>query len=277
MVTGTSGHTALICQTMNRRTLVARMAAALAAAPAFARAQAAAPAAVPWSARLVPAGFDGKGYDVGLAIRLDSGWKTYWRVPGAGGIAPEITVTGANLASFTVAMPLPQRLAVNGEEVIGYQHEVLLPLRIVPQTVAAPSTATVTAFFGVCDQVCIPAQFTATAVLAPVAAAAGNADADMVKGWQQRVPRRVEQGPVTTAQAVQDGSAVVLELAMPAPAQDVFVEGPDMLFFHQPEFSAGMARLRVSGVATAKELSGRQLLVTVATPDGGLEQAITVR
>ncbi|MEX3003471.1 protein-disulfide reductase DsbD family protein [Serratia fonticola] len=86
-----------------------------------------------------------------LAVELEKGWKTYWRSPGEGGIAPAITWQG-NPPSATWFWPTPQRFDVAGISTQGYQQRVTLPIVLkgaVPQQLAGTLT------LSTCSNVCI--------------------------------------------------------------------------------------------------------------------------
>ncbi|MCO7510132.1 thioredoxin family protein [Serratia fonticola] len=86
-----------------------------------------------------------------LAVELEKGWKTYWRSPGEGGIAPAITWQG-NPPPATWFWPTPQRFDVAGISTQGYQQQVTLPIVLkgaVPQQLAGRLT------LSTCSNVCI--------------------------------------------------------------------------------------------------------------------------
>lgn len=64
-----------------------------------------------------------------LDIKLEDGWKTYWRSPGEGGIAPSIR-WGENQAPVQWFWPTPARFEVAGITTQGYHHQVTFPLQI---------------------------------------------------------------------------------------------------------------------------------------------------
>src|ERR1700680_1502382 len=74
----------------------------------------------------------------GIEIKLDSGWKTYWRDPGDSGVPPKLDFSGSdNVKTVTVLWPPPQRFPDGaGGNSIGYSDHVVLPLRIAPQDAA---------------------------------------------------------------------------------------------------------------------------------------------
>lgn len=110
--------------------------------------------------RLVVAGKAADGsYDAGLEISLDPDWHTYWRYPGETGIPPELTLGGsANLASGTLSFPAPERYDDGFSQSVVYKEGVLLPLRLVPEDGSKPLTLDAKAFFGICNQICVPAE-----------------------------------------------------------------------------------------------------------------------
>jgi DsbC/DsbD-like thiol-disulfide interchange protein len=113
----------------------------------------------PWSAHLLKGGFMDNAWWAGLAISLEPKWKTYWRVPGDGGIAPLLELTGSNLKSARYLHPLPQRFRDEAGETIGYKNEVVFPMAAEPADAMKPLQLKFKSFFGVCDVVCIPARF----------------------------------------------------------------------------------------------------------------------
>lgn len=86
-----------------------------------------------------------------LAVELEKGWKTYWRSPGEGGIAPAITWQG-NPPPATWFWPTPQRFDVAGISTQGYQQQVTLPIVLKG---AAPQQLAGTLTLSTCSNVCI--------------------------------------------------------------------------------------------------------------------------
>lgn len=69
----------------------------------------------------------------GIAIQLEPGWKTYWRMPGDSGVPPRFDFSKSdNVETVTVLWPAPAKFADGaGGFSLGYKKQVLLPLRIV--------------------------------------------------------------------------------------------------------------------------------------------------
>ncbi|MCE2593868.1 thioredoxin family protein [Motilimonas cestriensis] len=66
-----------------------------------------------------------------LQVKLDGDWKTYWRAPGEGGIAPSVDwQQSSNVKQVDWFWPVPKRFNTLGLETLGYQDEVTFPLQI---------------------------------------------------------------------------------------------------------------------------------------------------
>ena len=96
---------------------------------------------------------------VAFEIWLAPGWKTYWRQPGsAGGIPPQLEWAGSeNLKRATLHYPAPIRMVDPTGATIGYKQAVVFPVEVEPENAALPVLLNLSAFFGVCREICIPA------------------------------------------------------------------------------------------------------------------------
>lgn len=66
-----------------------------------------------------------------LTVELQSGWKTYWRSPGEGGVAPEIHWHNGEKAQWY--WPVPSRFEISGLTTQGYHKQVVIPMIITGQ------------------------------------------------------------------------------------------------------------------------------------------------
>ena len=232
------------------------------ATPAFAAQQ--------WKTALLHGSFDGEAYQAGLHIALDKGWKTYWRNPGEAGIPPLIKAEASeNLKTMEVLFPLPIRIIDDSGEALGYHDEVVFLLKLTPVDPAKPVTAAVSAFFGVCEKICIPAKFSGALKFVPLQQKVD--DSAVLAAWAAKVP---PQGKVATSAHVQ-GSKLTLELA--AVFDEVLVEGPDQFYFRKADLSKpGKASITVDGLKSDDTLKGQSLRITAASGTQGLEQTVTV-
>ena len=94
----------------------------------------------------------------GIEIRLAPGWKTYWRYPGDSGIPPRFDFSGSqNVDRVTLQWPAPQRLTDESGISIGYKHDVVFPLDVMPQDATKPVMLALKIDYAMCEKLCVPA------------------------------------------------------------------------------------------------------------------------
>ena len=97
-------------------------------------------------------------YQTAIAIDLNAGWKTYWRVPGPAGIPPEFDWSQSqNVGNVSWSWPTPKVFYTNGMMSIGYTGSLVVPVTITPKDPTQPIDINVNVAFGVCADICIPA------------------------------------------------------------------------------------------------------------------------
>jgi DsbC/DsbD-like thiol-disulfide interchange protein len=170
-------------------------------------------------------------FRTGIEIRLQPGWKTYWRYPGDSGVPPRFDFAQSdNVAQVSVLWPAPQRFADGGGgNSIGYAGSVILPLRIVPRDPAKPVTLRLSLDYAVCEKLCIPAD--AKVVLAPARARTSFDPA--LAASEARIPKPASLGGAgqLAVQAMrrdaQKPSRILVDVsAAPGTEVDLFAEGP---------------------------------------------------
>jgi suppressor for copper-sensitivity B len=66
-----------------------------------------------------------------LQVELDDDWKTYWRSPGEGGVAPSISwENSVNLQSVEWHWPYPQQFNLLGIHTLGYKSATIIPMTL---------------------------------------------------------------------------------------------------------------------------------------------------
>lgn len=91
-----------------------------------------------------------------LHIVLEPGWKTYWRAPGEGGIPPEFNWSGSrNLAGVAINWPTPDVFDQSGMRSVGYENELVLPIRIATKNGKAIELRGEMEL-GLCKDICMP-------------------------------------------------------------------------------------------------------------------------
>ncbi|SMH59760.1 protein-disulfide reductase DsbD family protein [Azospirillum agricola] len=219
---------------------------------------------------------------LGLELRLEPGWKTYWRSPGDAGFAPRLDWSGsANLKEASLAYPAPHRFSVLGFETAGYDVEVMFPLQAVPAEPGKPVDLALTAELLVCSEICVP-QTVKLALALPAGPAAPSESANDVARAQSLVPR---QGNSLLAVESVRASGTALEIEATAAdgfvSPDVFVETDPPLTFSAPKavFSDNDRRVRLSVPASdppqGLDLAGRAVTVTLVDGARSVEAPAT--
>ena len=76
-----------------------------------------------------------------LDVKLTGDWKTYWRSPGEGGIAPSIDWRNSqNLSKVDWQWPYPQKFELLGIETLGYKGDTLFPMTLHIDDMSKPVT-----------------------------------------------------------------------------------------------------------------------------------------
>lgn len=218
----------------------------------------------------------------GLEIRLDEDWKTYWRNPGdAGGMAPNLSWSGSrNLASARVLYPAPHRFVDAAGETIGYKHGVVLPVEIAASNPAKPVMLALRVEYGVCREICVPAEARFELTITPGHASVPQQLASALSAVPS--PAAGEGLHLKSAAAVLSGSSPHLSFDITGATGagvDLFVEAPGNIYLPmttkagQP--SQGIQRFSIDlrNVDDIKLLPGKRLRLTMTGPTTSTEQA----
>ena len=276
--------------------------AALLGSAAGATAARAEPGASPWAttnesaARLVSAvtavGQGAVGQDsalpIGLEIRLEPGWKTYWRSPGDAGLPVAVDWAGSsNLARAEIEWPVPHRFSLFGLDTFGYSEHVVLPIVATPARAGEAVSLRAHVSYLVCATICVPVDADLALDLGP-GPAEPTAHVQLIDRFRVQVP---DDGTrhglwLEGAALIGDGEDVEIEAvvrsAVPFQSPDLIVEGPPGLVAAAPTVQRGpvgnvaVLRVRVS-MATGEALPA-SLPVTLTLVDGarGLERSLTL-
>src|SRR4030088_557062 len=202
----------------------------------------------------------------GIAFQLQAGWKTYWRSPGDSGVPPRFDFSKSdNIEAVTVLWPAPMKFDDGaGGPSLGYQNQVVLPLRIVAKNADKPVTLRADINYAVCEKLCISMEANAELAIASVASTEDSA----LFAALDTVPKPANVGdptPLTIRDVKRDGkSTVVVDVATPD-ARDVslFVEGPT------PDWALPVPKLIEGGPPGVKRFSFElDALPPGASPEG---------
>ncbi len=163
----------------------------------------------------------GKPTLVGLKLRMEPHWHTYWKNPGDSGLPTRIEwILPPGWKAGEIRWPFPQPLPVGPLMNYGFEDEVVLLAELTPPADAQPGTAPIKAKaeWLVCKDICIPEKGELDFAL-PVAAS----DATANPRWQAHIERARNMWPVDPPgwkfEAAVQGQILSVRLTPPEGAQ----------------------------------------------------------
>jgi len=232
------------------------------------------------SLRLLNAGKQADVWRSGVYITMPKGWKTYWRVPGDGGVPPSFDWSGSeNVATTSVMMPLPHRFTDANGEGIGYKTEVVFPVDVMLKDPSKPARLDLKIFYAVCNDICVPVQ--ATVRVDMDASTVSAADEFRLRVARAAVPIEPAAGrlEVTSLKQVDVDGKRALEVSMTgikSPAEaDIFVEADGSSYFRKPRLisesgNTSTWRIAIDKHGEAVSLAGKPVRLTISDGDTGL-------
>jgi DsbC/DsbD-like thiol-disulfide interchange protein len=188
----------------------------------------------------------------GIAFDLQPGWKTYWRTPGDSGVPPRFDFSKSeNVEAVTVLWPAPTKFDDGaGGHSMGYQKQIVLPLRIVAKNPDKPVTLRADIDYAVCEKLCIPVEASAELTFTSVASTEDSA----LFAALDTVPKPANVGdpnPLTIRDVEREGkSTVVVDVVTPDTRNlSLFVEGPT------PDWALPVPKLLEHGPAGVKRFA----------------------
>jgi DsbC/DsbD-like thiol-disulfide interchange protein len=170
-----------------------------------------------------------------LQIEPKPGWITYWREPGDTGIPPKISFSsgssqGSGVSLGKISFPVPKRIDNGTLRDIGYDKPVAFPFELTTDTPDKPAFFNVSAFIGLCRNICIP--FEADFAVAPEPAKGTPVEEAMVlNAATAALPEPPsDQFTVTHYIMTQGGNVLRLTLRLPEDtlgAPQIIVSGPE--------------------------------------------------
>ncbi|CAN0067575.1 unnamed protein product, partial [Phaeothamnion confervicola] len=209
----------------------------------------------------------------GVEMRLADGWKTYWRHPGDdGGLPPSFGWSGSkNLRNAVVRYPAPHRIKGLVGTSLGYTTSVIFPVEIETDNVSKPVELALDFEFGICREICVPAEAKLKLVIPPTLAVMPP---ELAASYQKVPQPAPNAGAILkSAKAILTGAtpAITLDLAAGAAGGklDLFAEVVEGAFLPVAQKSGepaqGIQRFRIDlkGVEEAPQLSGKTLRLTI--------------
>lgn len=172
-------------------------------------------------------GSDDAQLRAGIEIKMQPGWKTYWRYPGDSGVPPHFDFSGSeNLKEVKVHYPAPHLFTDETGQSLGYKDRVIFPLVISPQQQGKPVRLRLKIDYAVCEKLCVPAEGRAELTLS-----AGDSTQDSaLTAAEAHVPKQVTAAQLgLTVHRTNSGSKPLVAVDLGAPTGkpiELFVEGP---------------------------------------------------
>lgn len=221
----------------------------------------------------------------GVQVRLNEGWRIYWRTPGAAGLPPQFDWSGsANLDEIALRWPAPKRFEAFGQQSYGYAGEVLFPATATLARPGEPLALRLAFAYLVCREVCMPGEASLALDLAS-GPAVPTSVAGEISRHAARVPAEAETiGISIGASTGPQGLTVTARGRDPFRSPDVFVEWPVAAGQRRPDLPkpelalaehGREARFRI-GVHAPLVPPGTQIRVTVTDGASAVEAMVTV-
>jgi DsbC/DsbD-like thiol-disulfide interchange protein len=223
----------------------------------------------------------------GVQLRMDPGWKTYWRNPGDSGVPPSFDFKGSqNLKQAELLYPAPHRIGDANGTAIGYDDEVIFPVKITPEHEGEPIEIKLAFEYGLCKNLCIPNDVNLELTLA---ANLGKGDAMQLESALALTPKEAAPGLLPAVEKVTDDldapkPEITIDAVFPKDARDtdLFINGEETYVpVPKPErpLTDGKQRFIVSFGSSfeAAALKGKTVTLTLVSDLGSTETAWTAR
>jgi thiol:disulfide interchange protein/DsbC/DsbD-like thiol-disulfide interchange protein len=204
---------------------------------------------------------------IGLRIRHDPHWHTYWRNPGDSGLATTLELkVPPGFEVGALQWPVPARFLIAPLASYGYEDEVLLPLqvRVPDQAVGSRARFEARASWLMCRDVCIPGDATLTLEL-PVQAlgtdAGRSANAALFDRALAALPTQQRELSVAAA-----GSTLSIDLG--SMATEALSGGARIEFF--PFSEAGLRHAAPQVIRAASNAPGQPSRLELSLSDDGV-------
>ena len=163
----------------------------------------------------------------GIEIKMQPGWKTYWRYPGDSGVPPQFDFSGSeNMKSANVLYPAPHLFTDETGQTLGYKDRVIFPVAVTPLEPDKPVRLRLKIDYAVCEKLCVPAEGRAELTLAPAESAQDAA----LTAAEVHVPKQVTAAQLgLSVRRSTNGTKPQIAVELGAPAGkpiELFVEGP---------------------------------------------------
>jgi len=128
----------------------------------------------------------------GLRLKMEPDWHTYWKNPGAAGMATKIDwELPPGVTAGEIQWPIPEKIPPPEVITYGYDNEVMLlvPLKLGADLKPGPLQLKAKVSWLECKEQCIPADGDVQATLNIGTETKPSPDAALIDSWKHRIPR----------------------------------------------------------------------------------------
>ena len=128
----------------------------------------------------------------GVDMKMEPAWHTYWKNPGAAGMATKIAwQLPPGVTAGEIQWPLPEKLPPAEVTTYGYDNEVVLlvPLKLAADLKPGPLDLKAKVSWLECKEACIPGSGSVEATLTIGTETKPSADAAPIELWHSKVPK----------------------------------------------------------------------------------------
>lgn len=176
---------------------------------------------------------------LGVHIRLEEGWETYWRTAGAAGFPPVFDWSeSSNIKQVEIKWPVPEILINFDTQTFGYRNEVVFPVYVKVLNPSKPLAVRLNLTYGLCKEVCIQTESSLELDI-PLGFDGKNiAFGKLISKFIERVPKEPSsQGMAVERAFITNNDTPFLEIIVRSrkPLEDpkIIIEGPQRIFFRE--------------------------------------------
>jgi len=217
-----------------------------------------------------------------LEVKLDTGWKTYWRSPGEGGVAPSIDWSlSNNLEDVDWHWPMPKRYEFLGVETLGYKEHIIFPMTLHVEDMSKPVFLSGKLTMSSCTSICVLTDYEISLNFTPSDLSASQEAMHLYNQGMSHVPKPSKA--ITLDQISWDERSRTLSVIATNPQgwkqPDVFIDGTSQQAqdssFRTPtirlEGNQFIAQMKVSSWFGSPDLVNQTLNATISDNDIAVE------
>ncbi|MBI5471762.1 MAG: thioredoxin family protein [Ignavibacteriae bacterium] len=233
----------------------------------------------------------GVPFTVGILMKMDKDWHTYWKNPGESGLPTEIAwKLPAGFTAGEIQWPLPHKYNESGDVLTyGYENESMLLVEITPATnVAAGSRVTLKADVSwlECEKLCVPGSASVELQLSVAADASEKINQNLLAKYRSQIPLRYESaGDLGISSDAKNGTVTITlqsrekKLAKSNVSPDFYPEPLDPVTMSRTEVAFDPAETKLSvRLSSEEKIAGPKTLkgVVVYQLEGGDRRGIAI-